>query len=149
MENKILKWSLDYPVFNNTSHLEIRNKPGVYRIRAYEESGKPLHIQRLGGVDSLGILHIGKSKNLKGRINFFRQSSEGKHDSHHAGYEFYIWVFKKIIPLDKLRFDYIETPTEQEALRIERLLHIEYREQFFDRPPLDSTSGKKGKSKAY
>ena len=149
MENKILKWSQDYPVFNNTYNLKMRNKAGVYRIRAFKEHGKPFPIHRLGGVDSLGILHIGKSKNLKNRINFFRQSSEGKNDSHHAGYEFYIWDFKKIIPLNNLRFDYIETPTEQEALRMERLLHKEYREQFFDRPPLDSTSGQKGKGKVY
>lgn len=146
MKNKTLKWSQDYPLFNITCHLEACNKSSVYRIRAFKEQGKPLHIHRLGGVDPLGILHIGKSKNIKSRINFFRQSSEGKHNSHHAGYEFYVWDFKKIIPLNKLRFDYKEIPTEQEALRLERLLHKEYRAKFFDRPPLDSTSGQKGKS---
>ena len=145
MDNANLKWSLDYPLFDSNQHLEVSGKPGVYRIRAFTEQGKPLPIPRLGGVDALGILHIGKSKNLGTRIRMFRQAAEGLRASHHAGLEFFEWKFEKIVPREKLRFDYFETSTEQEALKLERSLHEEYRNEFFDRPPLDGTSGQTGK----
>ena len=74
----------------------------------------------------------------------FRQAAEGLKASHHAGVEFFEWKFEKVISREKLRFDYFETPTEQEALKLERLLHEEYRKEFFDRPPLDGTSGQAG-----
>lgn len=141
MGNESPKWSSDYPLFDTKHHLEVSGMPGVYRIRAFTEQGKPLPIPRLGGVDSLGILHIGKSKNLGRRIRMFRQAAEGLKASHHAGLEFFKWKFEQIIPHDKLRFDYFETSTEPEALKLERLLHEEYRKEFFDRPPLDGTSG--------
>ncbi len=138
------EWSPAYPLFNNKHHLELRDKPGVYRIRAFTEHGEPLPIGRFGGVDSLGILHIGKSKNLGTRIRMCRQAAEGLRAPHHAGHEFFEWHFERHIPRERVRFDYIETSTEQEALKLERLLHEEYRKKFLDRPPLDSTSGQTG-----
>jgi len=74
----------------------------------------------------------------------FRQASEGLRASHHAGREFFEWHFQKLIPRERLRFDYFETTTEQEALKLECLLHEEYRKKFLDRPPLDGTSGQIG-----
>ena len=74
----------------------------------------------------------------------FRQAVEGLKASHHAGIEFFEWKFEKLIPRDGLHFDYLETSSEQEALKLERLLHEEYREEFLDRPPLDGTSGQTG-----
>jgi len=71
----------------------------------------------------------------------FRQASEGLKASHHAGCEFYDWDFEKLIPRERLRFDYFETSTEQEALRLERSLHEEYRRELLDQPPLDGQSG--------
>ena len=144
-DNESVKWSPDYPLFNTKQHLEVSGKPGVYRIRAFAEHGKPLPIPRFGGVDPLGILHIGKSKNLGARIRMFRQAAEGLKASHHAGIEFFEWNFDKIAPRERLRFDYFETSSEREALKLERLLHEEYRKEFFDRPPLDGTSGQAGK----
>ncbi len=71
----------------------------------------------------------------------FRQAAEGLRAQHHAGREFSEWHFEELIPRECLRFDYVETTTGREALKLERVLHEEYRKKFFDRPPLDGTSG--------
>lgn len=144
MRSEDLKWSPTHPLFNTKRHLEVSGKPGVYRIRGFTEHGQPLPICRLGAVDPLGILHIGKSNDLGKRIRIFRQAAEGLKASHHAGREFFEWHFEKRIPRDRLRFDYCEASSEEEALKLERLLHEEYRRKFLDRPPLDSTSGQTG-----
>ena len=112
IENENLKWSPAYPLFNTKHHLELRDKPGVYRIRAFTEHGEPLCIGRFGGVDPHGILHIGKSGNLGTRIRMCRQAAEGLKASHHVGREFSKWHFERLIPRERLRFDYIETSTE-------------------------------------
>ncbi len=136
-----IKWSMAYQLFNSKDHLEVKGKPGVYRIRAFTEDGEPLTLNRVRGADREGILHIGKSKNLGTRIRMFRQAAEGLKASHHAGCEFHNWQYQNLIPRDRLRFDYFKTSTESEALRLERLLHEQYRSLFLDRPPLDGTSG--------
>ncbi len=141
MESEIIKWSLAYPLFNTRHHLELNGKPGIYRIRVFTEQEEPLPIQRLGGVDSAGILHIGKSINLGVRIRMFRQAAEGRKASHHAGLEFSDWHFERLIPQKLLRYDYYKTTSEPEALMLERMLHVEYRRKLLDRPPLDGTSG--------
>lgn len=141
METEAIKWSVVYPLFGTRHHLELGRKPGVYRIRALLPSGEPMRISRVGGIDDLGVLHIGKSSHLGRRIRTFRQASEGLKAAHHAGKEFYKWDFQKLILRHKLAYDYFVTTTEKEAVRLERLLHEGYRRKFLDRPPLDGTSG--------
>jgi hypothetical protein len=144
MKNENLEWSPAYPLFNTRDHLTVRRKSGVYRVRAFTEHGAPLPIPRFAGVDALGILHIGKASDLGRRIGYFRRAAEGGKAAHNAGHEFFEWHFANLIPPERLRFDYIETSTAQEALKLEHALHVEYRRRFLDRPPLDSTSGRPG-----
>ena len=144
MGSESIKWSLAYPLFNTKHHLELNGKPGVYRIRVFTEQEEPLPIHRLSEVDPAGILHIGKSINLGVRIRMFRQAAEGLKASHHAGLEFSEWHFERLIPQERLRFDYYKTASEPAALKLERMLHEEYRKKFLDRPPLDGTSGQTG-----
>ena len=139
-----IQWSRAYLLFNSREHLEVSGKPGVYRIRAFNDKGESLSIHRLGGIDTEGILHIGKSSNLGRRIRTFRQAAEGLKASHHAGLEFFHWGFEKVTTQESLRFDHFETGSDQEALKLERFLHEEYRKKYFDRPPLDGTSGQSG-----
>lgn len=143
METESIRWSVPYALFNTKDHLDVGGKPGVYRIRAFTDRNEPMTINRVNGIDSLGILHIGKSKNLGLRIRTFRQAAEGLKASHHAGCEFHKWGFESIIPRDRLRYDHVVTRTEQEALKMERYLHEEYRKKYFA-PPLDGTSGQDG-----
>jgi hypothetical protein len=139
-----IKWSGSYPLFNSQENLGVSGKPGVYRIRAIDCNGEFLFTHRLGGIDTEGILHIGKSKNLGRRIRTFRQAAEGLKASHHAGLEFFHWGFDNVIPRERIHFDHFETGSEQESLKLERLLHEEYRKKYLDRPPFDGTSGQAG-----
>jgi excinuclease UvrABC nuclease subunit len=143
MKSQDIKWFGPFRLFNLRSGktLEVDKKPGVYRVRAFAENGRPLQIKRLAGGDPLGILHIGKSVTLRSRIQAFRRSSEDGRNGHKAGIEFYEYQFDELIPLTTLRYDYVFAKTEQEALELERNLHEEYRKQYLDRPPLDGTSG--------
>ena len=133
-------WS-EVHALKSGDHLQIGRRPGVYRIRAYDLQGSAVAIARVRGMDALGILHIGKSVDLGVRIRTFRQAAEGLKAPHHAGIEFHRWGFGVVFPIERLWFDYAITPDEAEALRLERMLHEEYRREFFDRPPLDGTSG--------
>ncbi len=122
---------------------ELRGKPGVYRIRAFK-AGKPLAISRLNGSDPDGILHIGKSHNLFQRLRaFHRAAILGKQPAHFAGVQFITWGFDKVIPVEDLRFDFIEAKSERDARTLETELHATYRRRFLDRPPLDGTSGER------
>ena len=122
--------------------LGVDSAPGVYRIRAFAVNGEPLNIPRLGGVDSLGILHIGKSVNLRKRILTFRRALDQEKAAHKAGNEFFDWNFSKVVPERLLRFDYIYTDTEPGAVELETRVHRDYRRTYLDRPPLDGTSGR-------
>ena len=140
MKDDNLEWSPACPLFGTKHHLDVRGRPGVYRIRAFRDD-EPLAIQRANGIDSLGILHIGKSNDLGRRLRFFRQAAEGKKASHHAGREYVEWCFERLASLESLRFDYVLTADAAEALALERQLHKTYRHTYLDRPPLDGTSG--------
>jgi excinuclease UvrABC nuclease subunit len=136
-----LEWSLAYLLLDREPWAHVPARPGVYRIRAFAEEGGPLPIARAGGVDREGILHIGKANDLRRRIRLFCRAAQGLRASHHAGGEYVRWHFDRLVPRERLRFDYLVVPDEQRALTLERTLHEEYRERFLDRPPLDGTSG--------
>ena len=142
MKDEGLSWSRTYPVFGTPKGLSVGRKPGVYRVRAFGEEGLPMPISRLGGVDPLGILHIGKSVDLERRLNDFRRAARGRRSPHKAGVEFAKWRFERVVPISRLYFDYVETTDEPEALRLESVLQNDYRFLLLDRPPLDCTSGR-------
>lgn len=96
MVSESITWSAPCALFNTKDHLDVGGKPGVYRIRAFTDRNEPMKIQRVNGVDSLGVLHIGKSKNLGLRIRTFRQAAEGLKAAHHAGCEFHGGVLKTL-----------------------------------------------------
>jgi len=135
-----LRWSGTY-LLTSGHHLEVRKRPGVYRIRAFNSQGQAMPVRRLNGLDPLGILHIGQSIKLGVRVRTFRQAAEGLRAPHQAGIQFNYWGFAGIFPLQHLRFDYVLVQSQNEAIRLERQLHEEYRRQYLDRPPLDGTSG--------
>lgn len=71
----------------------------------------------------------------------FRQAAAGLKAPHKGGIEFHQFDFARIVSPERLWFDYALSRDEEEALRWERALHLEYRNTFLDRPPLDGTSG--------
>jgi len=133
-------WSATYRLVSQ-DHLQIQHRPGVYRIRAYNDSDQAIPIARANGVDGLGLLHIGQSIRLGTRIREFRQAAEGRKAAHPAGREYKRWEFSRLFPFGQLRFDYVLEDNQAEAIKVERELHEEYRRRYLDRPPLDSQSG--------
>lgn len=103
-------------------------------------------MRRLNGTDDEGILHIGKAGDLLQRLKSFRKGViEKKFPAHFASSEFVKWQFNRLAKAEDLRFDFIVTPSEEEATERETELHRRYRWKFLDRPPLDSTSGERFK----
>jgi hypothetical protein len=102
-------------------------------------------MSRIAGTDHEGILHIGKSVNLKRRLRAFRRIvSRNEENGHHAANEFINWGFVRVFPLERLMFDFALAASERSALDLERHLHVEYRKKYLDRPPLDATAGQDG-----
>ena len=119
----------------------VKESPGVYRIPAFDAHGRPVSICRANGVDAHGILHIGQSVGLRGRILAFLLAAQGGSAAHHAGNEFFQWEFGQRFPVEHFRFDYILARSSEYAKKLERELHEAYRLRYLDRPPLDGTSG--------
>lgn len=135
-----MSWSKALPL-TPEFRLKVPAEPGVYRIRALDPHDQPVPIQRLSGTDNEGILHIGQSRNVKVRLYQFYQSAKHGNKNHHAGNEFFSWGFAKLFPLETLTFDYVLTESRERAIERERELHVRYRQRYWDRPPLDGTSG--------
>jgi len=135
------EWSEPY-LLTSGHHLAVGDRPGVYRIRAFSLEGNPIPIGRVDGVDPNAILHIGQSVRLGTRVREFKQAAEGKRAQHPAGKQFYRWGFQRMFPLRQLRFDYVFVQDVEEAIRLERRLHEDYRRQYLDKPPLDAQSGR-------
>lgn len=61
-------WSTSWtPLSPDAADAEIRSH-AVYQVRLTDAKGQPLPIGRLGGIDTGGILYIGKSDNLSRRL---------------------------------------------------------------------------------
>src|SRR5438876_46242 len=74
-EDIIKSMAVEWSEWESLDHLPDHRGHGVYRIRLCE-SGKVISIQRFLGCDNEGILCIGKSKNLKKRLEQFRRDKE-------------------------------------------------------------------------
>ena len=99
---------------------------------------------RLKGTDSEGILHIGKSVNLRTRIQAFRRSAEHGNDGHMAGIKFHERRLANVVNIRRLRYDFIAMKSREEAEKLERMLFLEYLSRHFELPPLDGTPGRYG-----
>lgn len=137
------KWSPPQLLLKGREGLELKDRPGVYRIRAFTKQGKPRCIRRAAGVDREGILHIGETKHLRQRVRMFRNAATGGKADHKAGKEFKKWGFKNLAPLEILRLDFYETDTKEDAQALEKRLFELYRKRLLDRPPLEATTGRR------
>ena len=65
-------WSDWVPL--SKSHIDpIPDTPGVYMLRCVDETGSPIKIPRVGGVDRKGWLDIGETKNLNALPTAFKK----------------------------------------------------------------------------
>ncbi|MEO0090556.1 MAG: hypothetical protein ABIK40_03710 [candidate division WOR-3 bacterium] len=65
-------------------------KSAIYKIRLSNHKGKPIAIPRFLKKDKNGILMIGRTKNLKRRLNNFRRAVEKNISPHSEGKKFHL-----------------------------------------------------------
>jgi len=80
---------------------------------------------------------------LRTRVRAFRNAAFGSGNSHAAACEFRDSGFASQFPKDKIYYDFAERESKEAAVECELALHDKYRKRFHDKPPLDSSIGKK------
>jgi len=123
----------------------VRPKAGVYRIRIFDPAGRPMAIPRALGTDPDGVLDIGESGDLYGRLYAFWGRAQGKAYSHSAAAEYESWELTRHWPLDRLHFDFFHVDDKKAAEQAELKMLDAYRARFYDRPPLNKSQGKRWK----
>lgn len=116
----------------------------VYRVRAFAQRGRARVIRRASGNDPSGTLDIGESGDGSDRLYTLMRVLTGNNGSHRAAWEYRWYDFHLQYPLAQLRVDVLEVGSKELAEAIEYGLLEEYRTEFLDRPPLNSSGGKPG-----
>lgn len=118
--------------------LSVFDEPGVYRVRWLRDS-QPVHPGRFLGRDDLGIIAIGKAKQLEDRRSQFVRAAETRRGSHSEGKLLGILVYYSALPaniLGELHWEYricdVEDLEREESLEIKR-----YVLRFGQTPPLN------------
>lgn len=110
----------------------IPNGPGAYMIAARKS------INRAYGKDVEGILDVGESGHLRGRIKSFIACAKGNQRSGHmAGWRFHRFKFDSKFPLNSLYISWHTAETKEEAYRLEEQILESYLEQHSELPPLN------------
>ncbi len=117
--------------------------PGVYAIRLVDSEGIPVEIGRFLGVNTSGILDVGKSNDVGNRIwEFYHTSNGGTKYNHSEGERLhlirFVTEFQKSIYRDsELQFTSRRLPTELEAKHEEERLLKCYFIKYGELPPLN------------
>lgn len=119
----------------------VSTSSGVYRLRAWAESG-PRHLTRASGaVDLDGILDIGTTSGLYGRLLELLRACRHGRGSHSAGLRFNHYGYATAFPLESLRIEVLPLATAPLAEALELALIEHYIWTFKDSTPLNSTQG--------
>jgi len=120
-------------------HMNIPEKPGVYRIYSLDQNNKPKPIQRVLSIDKSGILYIGRSNNIRDRLRMLWRvlTPDYKATAHTFGINYNtLKIIRRAFPLNTLAIDYEinSSPKYYEKLLLER-----YRQKFGEVPPLNGS----------
>lgn len=140
-----MRWS-NWKSFINVDWKRIPINPGVYYIRCVNNSGRPINIVRLGGVDKEGIIYIGETgRKLRNRLqDFWETAHDYKLNRHRAGWNYSYWGYGKKFPLKYLQVSYMSCRNKEHSQRVETECLVEYRKKkkYIDLPPLNFSAGK-------
>lgn len=133
----------DWSELKDFDNLTDYNGNGVYKILLYENEETPTCIPRFLGEDENGILMIGKSKNIKKRLNYFIRAACGRSYSHAEGKR--LSIIKNECPEYKSDFDNYELfycfkrlDSDKEMDKEEEILLKCYFKRFGEIPPLNN-----------
>jgi hypothetical protein len=117
---------------NEIEFAAIPSRPGAYVVAAR----RPIH--RAVGVDTLGIIHVGESDDLRRRVDAFRWCAERKgREGHMAGWRYADLGLDRHFPLSTLQLRWVVTDTKEAAYKVEgRILHV-YLRAHMELPPLN------------
>lgn len=98
--------------------------------------GRPIH--RVVGIDEDGILDIGESGRLRGRLRSFLKCAATRGTAGHmAGWRYAYLRFARHFPLTELEVRWRHFPTKAEAYNEEGRLLAAYVAAHFELPPLN------------
>ncbi|ORT50690.1 hypothetical protein ST37_08175 [Vibrio sp. qd031] len=105
---------------------------GTYIIACNES------LSRAHGADDQGVLDIGESGNLRGRIRAFKRCATGESKKGHmAGWRYFSLGYHEIHPFESLWVCYRICDDKDAAYREEGRLLRAYVEQHYELPPLN------------
>jgi hypothetical protein len=111
---------------------KVPRSPGVYLVAAERA------IPRAIGVDVHGILTIGESDSLRGRLDSFRRCARGGGAvGHMAGWRYSFLEYGKHYPVDKLKVRWKTANTKTKAYGEEGNLLLAYLAKHSELPPLN------------
>ncbi len=119
------------------------NNFGVYKVRLVDSSGFPVAIGRLVGKDDKGLLAIGSTKHLAGRVGKFCNALDKGADSHSVGERlFLIRVACRRIPrkYKDTKFQVAVMKLASDPAEEEGILLTKYFLKYGELPPLNNSS---------
>lgn len=106
---------------------------GIYKL-FWVINGQPQPINRLLDTDNSGLLYIGGTKSVQGRLDNFRNSAFRRGTNHTAGKKYREGKLNRFISEGDI---YAEVKYFHNALELERELLLNYRRTFGEIPPLN------------
>jgi len=122
-------------------HIErLKNKIGVYILR-WAKNGNPVPIERIGGVDSEGILYIGVTERKGGLAKEISRLKEGilrkEFRLHTAVKSFIFQNLYDLIKIEELELAWIEFDIPEKCIHQKWLTLKHYIDKFKELPPLN------------
>jgi hypothetical protein len=141
---KWLGWSEWQPlrILCNNDFTDVGDGAGTYAIAC-----KNLTVHRVRGQDKTGLLYVGESSSLRGRLESFAYDIECDKDTHVAGWRYNLVGLKRCAPVERLMVRWCNAKSKgkkgkQEARILEcELLHA-YVIEHCELPPLNYSLGR-------
>lgn len=130
------RWSKWRPIDDIYEDVNLLHRTGLYQIRMVDNRGSPLTIPRIKGKDANGILYMGKSVNLRPRIEAFYRGG-------HSGGGYYYRMYLRLVRYRPFRNHSLQFRTmsiqKSNLLDRERGMLQGYLRKFCELPPYNST----------
>lgn len=118
-----------------------RAAPAAYRIALLNVRGHPFPMNRMLGIDSAGLLSIGKTGNLESRRGQF-VSGMTKCYGHSEGNLLHLLLrfsrLKQVVPDHRIVYQFAPAATDDDARAVEARLLKDYLVRYGELPPLNS-----------
>lgn len=116
--------------------------PGVYQVRLVKNTGTPIKIKRILGVDPSGLLYIGMAREgrnggLCNRLWGFWTAIEGTDESYHGAGKKFKRLLAPHFPNSKIQYRHKKIATGNLAADLEKKCLNDYQQRWGELPPLN------------